>query len=156
MSVALRLCAMTVVLGLGLLAQKPNKPDFSGTWQLDLLRTRFGAVPPPKSLVIRIEHRDPQIRILAITTTDKGETRETLELTTDGKQLSQLEQGQPCMAAARWDQWTGTRLVVDVNKGSTSRSRRYTLGTKGKSLTTMLTLKDGSGEKKVYEFFLRQ
>jgi hypothetical protein len=156
MSVALRLLAIMVVLPLGLFAQVANKPDFSGTWQLDQLRSRFGDIPQPKSLVIQIEHREPLIRILTVTTTDKGEARETLELTTDGKQHARIAPGPPCVATARWDRWTGTRLVVEVNCAGNSRSRRFTLGAKGRILSTVLTILDRSGEKKAYEFFFRQ
>ena len=56
MSTTLRLCAIVVFLASGLFAQKSNKPDFSGTWQLDLQRTRFGDVPQPKSMVILFEN----------------------------------------------------------------------------------------------------
>ncbi len=156
MGIALRLGATALVFALGLFAQKPNKPDFSGTWQLDLLRTRFGNLPQPKKLVLQIEHREPLLRILTITTTAQGETRETLELTTDGVQHTQAVHGQPCTATARWDQWTGSRLVVEVNGTGTFLSRRFNVGTKGKILTTVLTVKDRSGEKKANEFFFKQ
>jgi hypothetical protein len=156
MRVALRLWTMAVVLALALFAQKSNKPDFSGTWQLDVQRTRFGEVPQPKSLVIQIEHHEPQIRILTVTTTEKGEARETLDLITDGKEHAQTTQGQPCVASARWDQWTGTHMVIEESCAGNLVSRRFTLGTKGRILTTILTVKDRSREQKAYEFFFRQ
>jgi len=52
---------------------------------LDLDRSRFGQIPAAKGLVIQIEHHEPKIRIVSITTTEKGETRDVLELTTDSK-----------------------------------------------------------------------
>jgi hypothetical protein len=156
MSAALRLLAIMVVLPLGLFAQASNRPDFSGTWNLDLPRSRFGDIPEPKSLVIQIAHREPQIRILAVTTTDKGEERETLELTTDGKQHALVAPGPPCVATARWDQLSRARLIVEVNCADNSRSRHFILGAKGKILTTVRRITDRSGEKKVYEFFYRQ
>ncbi len=156
MSRALRLCAIVVISACVLFAQKSNKPDFSGTWQLDLQRTRFGNVPPPKNMVIQFEHHEPRVRIVVVTTTEKGEQREILELTTDGTQHACVEQGQPCSASASWDQWTGTRLVVEVKRADNTRSRRFTLGKLRKILTTVFTVTDSSGEKKAYEFFYRQ
>lgn len=147
---------MLVVTALGLCAEQPSKPDFSGTWQMDLQRTRLGKIPPPKSLVIQIEHHEPQIRILTITTTETGETRETLELSTDGKQHNCSVNEQTCTASARWHWWRGQRLVVEVDCPGVSRSRRLTLGAKGRMLTTVLTVRDGSGENKAYEFFTKQ
>jgi hypothetical protein len=156
MSVAPRLWAILAVMALGLSAQKSNKPDFSGTWQLDLQRSRLGNVPPPKSLTIQIEHNEPQIRIFTVTTNETGETNETLELTTDGKQHAYTLQGQTCAASARWHWWRGQRLVVEVNCPGNSRSRRFTLGAEGRMLTTVLTIRDRSVENKAYEFFFKR
>lgn len=156
MNVALRLWVMLVVLALGIFAQESEKPDYSGTWQLDLDRTRFGEISQPKSLVIQIEHREPQLRIQMVTATGKGEVRETLELTTDGEQHAQTGRERPCTATARWDQWSGARLVVEDDCSGNPRSQRFTLISKGKILTTLLTVMDGSVEKKAYEFFLKQ
>ncbi len=156
MKVALRLCVLVAVFAVGLLAQKSAKPDFSGTWQLDVQRTRFGEVPQPKSLVLQIEHHEPEIQILMTTTNKDGDTRETLKLTTDGKQLAHAVHGQPCMASAQWHWWQGQRLVLDVKCQSVSRARRLTLGSKGNILTAVLTVKDSTGEKKAYEFFARR
>ncbi len=155
MTIALRLCVLFSVFVPHVVAQTP-KPDFSGTWQLDVQRTRFGEIPPPKSLLIQIEHHDPQIRIVTITTTDDGETRETLVLTTDGQPHNYTLQDQPCSATARWDAWRGERLIAEVKRPGSLLSRRFSLGAKGKILTTVLTIKDNSGEKKAYEFFFKQ
>jgi hypothetical protein len=137
-------------------AQAADKPDLTGAWQLDVQRTRFGEIAQPKSLVIQIEHHEPQIRIVAVTATDQGETREVLDLVTNGTQRAQASHGQACLAAAHWDKWSSTRLVVSVDCNTKSSSRRYTVGAKGKLLTTVLTIKEGSVEKKAYEFFVKQ
>jgi hypothetical protein len=147
---------MTTLLTLGVLAQTVGKPDLSGTWQLDLQRTRFGDALQPKSLTIQIDHHEPQIQIVTVTTTEGGEVREAMELTTDGKPHGLISQGRECRSAAHWDDWNGTRLVVDLECAANSRSRRFALGTKGRILTTVLTTKDPSGEHKVYEFYFRQ
>jgi hypothetical protein len=156
MVVALRLWTMMIVLAMALSAQASKKPDFSGTWELDLQRTRFGKVPQPKSLLIQIEHHEPEIRVVTVTTTDKAESSKTLDLTTDGKPHSRVVEGQLCAATAHWDQWTGTRLVAEEKCTGSSVSRHFTLGGKGKILTTVLTLSDGSGQRKAYEFFFRK
>lgn len=153
---ATRLLLLVGMLVCCLSAQEADKPDFSGTWQLDLLRTRFGDLPKPKSLTLEIEHRDPKIRIAAVSEDKGGETRETMDLTTDGAQYAHTAGGRSCTASARWHWWEGRRLSVDVQCGGVSRSRRFTMGAKGKILTTVLTVQDGSGEKKAYEFFIKR
>ena len=87
---------------------------------------------------------------------DVRQTRETLELTTDRKEHAQTMYGQPCTASAYWDQWSGTRLIVEVKRPGKFESRRFTLGTKGKIVTTALTMKGSAGQRQAYEFFLRQ
>ncbi len=156
MNAGLRLSATTALLALGVLAQTSGKPDLSGTWQLDLQRTRFGEALQPKSLAIQIDHHEPKIHIVTVTTTENGQVRETMELTTDGKPHELMSQGRECRSTAHWDEWSGSRLVVDLECAATSRSRRFALGTKGRILTTVLTTRDSSGEQNVYEFYFRQ
>jgi hypothetical protein len=153
MNIAIRMGVMIVLIALNLLAQDPDKPGYSGTWQLDIQRTRFGQVPQPKNLVLQIEHKEPKIQILMTVTANNKGAPETLKLTTDGKEYAHTLQGQACMASARWYWWEGKRLVVEVNCPRVSWERRLTLDSKGKILTSVLTLKDNSGEKKAYEFF---
>jgi hypothetical protein len=153
MRISLILATVSLV-SVAMSAQTTEKPDLTGKWQLDAERTRFGKLPQPKDLVIQIEHQEPQIRL--ITLMNNGAVRETLELTTDGKQYPHPVQGKECMASAAWDEWTGTRLRVEVNCPGSSSTRRFAAGTKGKILTTVLTVKDRSGEKKAYEFFFRE
>jgi len=154
-----RMAAIMAAWAIGLLAQQAGKPNFSGSWQLDPLRTRFGNIPQPQSLVIQIEHQEPKIRIVTITTTASGEAREMLELVTDGKPRTLTIEGHPCTATARWDWWSGTRLTVEAQRegpqGRLFHSRRFTLSPKGAYLTTILTVKDKSGEKKAYEFSVK-
>ena len=40
-----------------------QKPNLSGTWKLDPLRSRFDAIPAPKSGVLKIEHQEPKLHL---------------------------------------------------------------------------------------------
>jgi protein-S-isoprenylcysteine O-methyltransferase Ste14 len=40
------------------------KPDFSGTWVLDLTRSRYEPFPAPDTRVDVVEHRDPEIKVI--------------------------------------------------------------------------------------------
>ncbi len=153
MSTALEVVPLAAFFAWSLYAQNPTKPDLTGTWHLDAQRTRFGHLPRTKDLVLRIEHHEPKIRI---STGKNGDVHETLDLTTDGKEYPLTLEGKACTAKAQWFAWQGQRLVVETNCQSVSRGRRLTLGSKGTILTTVLTVKDGSGEKQAYEFFSRE
>jgi hypothetical protein len=50
----------------GLTAQRPN---FSGEWKLDLKKSDFGPVPPPESLIRKVEIEGSAMRV---TDTQKG------------------------------------------------------------------------------------
>ena len=79
------------------------KPDFSGTWKLDTLRSRFGDIPAPKSLVFEVEQHDPAIRITRTMATHQGDSKDVFELTTDGKPHQVTIDGQPATVSATWD-----------------------------------------------------
>ncbi|MGA2329626.1 MAG: hypothetical protein ABSH05_25505 [Bryobacteraceae bacterium] len=149
---------MAAAFATGALAQK--KPDFSGTWKLDLLRSRLDDVPGLKSSVIKIEHHEPKIHIEITTVTHQGETSEAFDLTTDGVESKQTIGGQPCAASAQWDSWSGNRLVLTVKcqppEGAVVTTRRMKLGDKDRMMTTVLTVKDKTGEKKGYGFYVKE
>jgi hypothetical protein len=141
-------------------ALSEEKPDFSGTWKLDLQLTRFNDVEPPKSLIMKIDHQEPRIKIRSETETKAGVVTESIELPTDGSEHQCKIDGQTALASANWDQWTGERLVWIVKRetpqGSMEVTRRAKLGDKGKILTTVATIKTSGGEQKYNEFFVRQ
>ncbi len=140
-------------------APKP-KPDFSGTWQLDTLRSRYNAkVPAPKSATLIIEQRGSNLRIALKTVTVKGPQDYDFELAVDGVEVSKTTDGQPYTALARWGDIDGTRLVLTIKHetptGAMETSRLMRLGDKGRILTTVLTIKDSSGKRKANEFYTK-
>jgi hypothetical protein len=149
--------ALAAALATGALAQK--KPDFSGTWKLDP-RSRLDDVPSLKSTVIKIEQLDPKIHFQITTVRVSGETSETFDLTTDGVERKQTTGGQPCVASAQWDPWKGTELVLtikcDTPQGTVVSTRQAKLGENGSFMTTTLTVKDKTGEKKGYGFYVKE
>ncbi len=142
-----------------ILAAAP-KPDFSGTWQLDTLRSRYNAkVPAPKSATLIIEHRGSNLRIDLTTLTAKGPQHYAFELAVDGAEVTKTTDGQPYTALARWGDIDGTRLVLTIKQetptGAMETSRLMRLGDKGRILTTVLTIKDSSGKRKANEFYTK-
>lgn len=152
------LWAMGVVLATATPAQ--TKPDFSGTWTLDLLRSRLDQISPPKSSVIKIEHHEPKIHIEIATVTHSGTTTEAFDLTTDGAESRQTIGGQPCTASVKWGGWDGKRLLLAIQcespEGTVVTTRRIKLGEKGRIMTTIETVKDKTGLKTAYGFYVKQ
>jgi hypothetical protein len=84
--------------------------NFTGTWIADLSMSRFLG-PMPKTVVIRIEHSDPELReeVLA-TKTDGGEERLLFQCSTNGEPDKSLLNGKPIRGTA---QWQGDELVIE-------------------------------------------
>ena len=135
-----------------------EKPNLSGTWKLDPLRSRFDKIPAPKSGVLKIEHQEPKIHISVEMASKKGESTQSLDLTTDGAEQKVTIDGQPATADAYWED--DRHLVVEVKhdtpSGQQVETRRMNLGDKGKMLTTVLSLKDPSGLKSAYGFYVKE
>ncbi len=135
------------------------RPDFTGTWKLDELRSRADKLPV-KVVELKIEQHEPAIRITLIKDAHKGGASEVLALVTDGTEHPQDIDGQPATVTAHWDQFTGDHLVLELRQKSGGQdvvtTRRLKLGDKGKILTTVCTIQKDSAETKAYEFFVKQ
>src|ERR1044071_4349740 len=86
-----------VILVLSATAQeKPNtpapvKPNYSGTWKLNLAKSDYGPVPAPESQMYTIEHKEPSIKISVEQKGGaRGDIKFTLDLTTDGKEVAAI------------------------------------------------------------------
>jgi hypothetical protein len=138
------------------LAWAQAKPNFSGTWKLDPLRSRSEAVKQPKDLVLKLQHEEPSVRLEIVRDAEKGEPAEVFELKTDGNPI----QTERATASVAWDPWKGDHLILHIERrtptGAVTMIREIRLGDKGKMLTTILTAKDGTGEKKAYEFYVKE
>ncbi len=144
-----------LIVGAGLL-WSASKPDYSGTWKLDPVRSRLAHEEDTK-LVFKMEHNEPAIRIVV---TDAKAENQPLELTTDGVEHDAQLDGRPAKVSAAWDQWGEDRLILTISQkdgsGEKTLVREFKLGDKGRILTTVMREKDGSGEKRAYEFFVKQ
>ena len=65
----LLLAALISVISTSPAPAQDAKPNFAGTWSLDVAKSDFGPMPAPESIVHVIEHNEPNIKI---TTTQKN------------------------------------------------------------------------------------
>lgn len=155
----LAICVLAAASASVLVAGGP--PDFSGTWELDPLISRFNQkLPAPKSRTLVIAHHEPKLHI-EIKTETKGGTREDQEfdLTTDGTEVKQNNSDGSTTGSVVWGDIDGTRLVLTITQqlsGGTVVTRRVMkLGGQGKMLTTVLTVQSPSGRQNADEFYVR-
>lgn len=136
------LAAVLMVAGTGFAQSKPN---FSGTWKLNVTKSDFGPVPGPDAQTDVIEQKGDTIKINVSAESDQGKLQYTETLTTDGREVA-VSPDSPAThpapevtmqsIAASWDGATlnvsqkltyGTDPVTGVS--------HYTLSADGKTLT---------------------
>ena len=96
------LTLLTLALGL---VQAQAKTDFSGTWKINPGKTDFGPMPPPDSMVLKIAHEYPSLKVNLVQTGGTGDVTYDLVFTTNGKECrgeKQRRAPQPFHAVCRW------------------------------------------------------
>lgn len=110
-----------------------DKPDFSGTWDIDPSKSQTAPAPPPKTQTLTIEHRDPELAVAQRTAT--GLPRD-YRYRSDGKAVVNTSpHGVKMEATAGWD---GTELVIRTSMSSGAlampMTERWALAENGKVL----------------------
>ncbi len=104
-----RLLRLSFLLAGLALAQTGPKPDFSGTWKLNLAKSKL-ETPPPDSSMFTIDHKEPQFR-LKRTHVFRGKADTwSIDLTTDGKEVVQKDSSGDFHVRLRWE---GSTLIFD-------------------------------------------
>src|SRR5882724_2059958 len=102
-----------------------DKPDFSGEWNLNIVKSDFGGrKPTPIGAVLKIDHKDPVLRVTRTIATETGVLTTEVVYSTDGKETTnkltaalfpdgrrELPPGREMKNTARWDD---TALVIET------------------------------------------
>ncbi|HKP35666.1 MAG TPA: hypothetical protein VJT71_02320 [Pyrinomonadaceae bacterium] len=114
-----------VMVATALVAAQGSKPDFSGTWMLDLKKSSSTGLPTRPDVPIRISHQDPELRVIRTSesngqtverefvyyTDGRGETNQATSLLTTnpgGAKASDLQNKQTKSRT----KWSGDKLVT--------------------------------------------
>lgn len=112
------------------------RPNYSGTWKLNIEKSDFGPLPPDTSRTDIIVHSDPSLKDTVSDDGAQGKQDYVLTVTTDGKEATNNIGGMDAKSVANW---TGANLVVDtkLNVQGTDIALKATwvLGPDGKTLT---------------------
>ena len=132
-----------VIMAAASVAMAADKPDFTGDWKMDADKSSFGQMPPPASILAKIDHKDPA---LSITTTQNDQTQ-TFKYSTDGKETTNSMMGNEMKSKAVWE---GKTLVIAsvANMGGVDLKvdSKYSLSDDGKTLTQALKIAAPQGE----------
>jgi hypothetical protein len=135
-----------------------DRPNFSGTWELDVARSNFGPVPGPSKSTQVIEHQEPHLRLTADSEGFMGETHVELEMITDGSETEQTVDGRPRKMQTYWD---GAALVTEWEVANPGQARfamvdRRTLSQDGETMTVKRQLRSNGADWEQTAVFTRK
>ena len=121
-----------------------SKPDFTGDWKMNLIKSDFGAAPAPDTMTRKIVHAEPALSIDEEQATPIGPQRTTRKYVTDGTESTFEAGGAPVRTSAKWD---GNVLVAvtTVDVVGLIYNDRMTLSADGKTLTSVVRLQTPQG-----------
>jgi hypothetical protein len=132
-----------------------QKPDYSGTWKLNVAKSDFGPLPPPDSRLDIVEHKDPALKVKTSQDGAQGKQEYTLAMTTDGKEATNNAGGLELKSTGSWE---GNNLVVDTKlkfqDNDVAIKAVWLLSDDGKTLTQNAHINSPLGEldqKMVFE-----
>jgi hypothetical protein len=143
----------TLVLALGTSAWAQGaKPNFSGTWNLDTAKSDFGPMPALDSMVLVVEHNDPELKISSTQkSAQMGEITNERRITTDGKpNTNKMRNMMGEQDVTSTTTWNGSKLAtaatMDFQGNKIELSDSWELSEDGKMLTLVRKLKSDDGE----------
>jgi len=87
------------------------RPDYSGTWKLNVSKSDFGPLPAPDTRTDIIDHKDPALKASTSQDGPQGKQEYTLAITTDGKEATNNAGGTELKSTGGWE---GNNLVVNT------------------------------------------
>lgn len=125
-----------------------GKPNFTGTWKLNVAKSDFGPIPGPDSRIDVIDHNDPAIKINA-TSTGGPQGDQTLALTysSDGKEATNSFGGNVMKSTTVWE---GNTLVTNgtlkFNDQDITVKNVWAMSADGKTMIQDLHFSSGMGD----------
>jgi hypothetical protein len=147
------LAAALLVAGTPLRAQQ--KPDFSGNWKMNTLKSNFGVAPAPDTFTRKIAHAEPSLAIDEEQATPIGLQQTHRKVTTDGKESTFNVDGTDLTATATWE-GTTLLLVTKVDVAGVSYNDHMSLSPDGKTLTSVVRVDTPQGSVDVTVVFEKQ
>lgn len=145
-------CAMRIVtvslllagLGCASLSARSGRPNFTGTWALNLARSRL-AIPAPDSTIFVIRHEEPTVRMFRTHARAERLDTVTITLRTDSSEVLWEHRGAKVTSRTWWD---GSELVFwsgfarDTVRAS--QVVRYSLSADRKTFTAVESVDAGA------------
>jgi len=117
-----------------------QKPNFTGTWTLDVAKSDFGPTPLPDAMTLVIRHQDPEVSIASSVKNQSTDSTGDVTFTIDAKEhAGKMRVNAVDHDAQLTGMWDGKALVLvsrfEVNGGSLELTDTLTLAEDGKVLS---------------------
>jgi hypothetical protein len=136
--------ALTLLL---CVAVAQTKPNFSGEWKMNAAKSDFGQMPAPTSLVLKIAHSDPELKVARTQVSERGEFTSESAYTTDGKECVNKTRFGESKSTLKWE---GNALVIatkmDFQGNEVTITEKWSLSDDGKTLTQNRHFSSSQGE----------
>jgi hypothetical protein len=125
-------------------------PNFTGTWTLDLAKSDFGPAPPPDSVVMTIDHKEPTVKSTTIQKSSQGDATNDSTITTDGKEnVNKLRAQGFEQDVKSTSKWSGKKLTteraLEIQGMSIGMNDAWDLSDDGKVLTIVREINTPQG-----------
>jgi hypothetical protein len=132
-------------------ASAQGQPNFTGTWTLDAAKSDFGPIPPPESVVMVIDHKEPTLKVSVTQKTPMGDATNDSTYTTDGKDnINKMRSPGGEQDVKSTTKWTGKTLAtsrtIDAQGMTIGIEETWDLSADGKVLTINRMLKTPQGD----------
>ena len=135
------------VAALATVALAQAKPNFSGEWKLNVEKSNFGPMPAPEKMSMKIDHKDPSMKVSQSQSGPQGDMTFDASYSTDGKETSNTFGPMTAKSTAKWE---GETLVIDTKLetggGELTIKGKWTLSADGKQMTNNSHIVSPQGE----------
>ncbi|MGH9673574.1 MAG: hypothetical protein ACRD44_10365 [Bryobacteraceae bacterium] len=123
------------------------KPNLSGEWKMNAVKSDYGPLPAPQSFVRKISHEDPKLNLKTTQVGAQGEITTDVTWTTDGKESVNTIAGAEVRGTAQWE---GDDLVLNYKRNIQGMEFKmkevWAVSDAGKTITINLTASSEAGE----------
>ncbi len=123
------------------------KPNFTGEWKMNPSKSDFGMMPAPSSIVQKITHSEPDLRVVSTQVGQQGEFTSDSKYTTDGKECVNKFREFERKSTLKWD---GDTLMIESKMefqgNPVTITERWSLSEDGKTLTVNRHFSSSLGE----------
>jgi hypothetical protein len=146
---------MVLALSAGLCAAQVT--DLSGTWRLNVDKSNWGKKPKPLSVVVTVEHKEPQLQYHGTATDLEGhESKFEFAGAIDGQERPVTTSYGPGKTVLKRVNVHTTTSVYRSDDGKFTEDTATTVSPDGRTLTRRLSLKSPDGNARWTEVYERQ